>query len=195
MSQYTSLSWSAVHDQVKIGRPYPNARKLSWNDPALLVLDDFTQHAPLHIKADIELAEVDALLETSQLRYACVLNRQDELVGVIAARDLHGRRAVQIAHELQLPWSEVAASYIMKPVSSLPLITREQLKQAVIGDAVATLQRSGKDFLLVHHDGDIQGVVAALGIVEKTGESVNVQHHASSFVEIMHAVKHCEEVE
>lgn len=195
MSQYTSLSWSAVQDQVKIGRPHPNARKLSWNDSALLVLDDFTQHAPLHIKTDIELAKVDALLATSQLRYACVLNRQDELVGVVAARDLHGRRAVQIAHELQLPWSEVAVSYIMKPVASLPLITREQLKHAVIGDAVATLQKSGKDFLLVHQKGDIQGLVAALGIVEKTGESVNVQHHASSFAEIMHAVKHCEEVE
>ncbi|MGX5913786.1 hypothetical protein ACR0ST_03545 [Aliidiomarina sp. Khilg15.8] len=195
MSQYTSLSWSAVHGQLKLGQQRPQPRKLSWNDSAILVLDDFTQQAPLNLRTDTELAEVDALLNSSQQRYACVLDRQDELVGIIAARDLHGRRAVQLAHELQLGWGEVTASYLMKPVASLPLITRDQLKQAVIGDAVATLQKSGKDFLLVHQDGDIQGLVAALGIVEKTGESVNVQHHASSFVEIMHAIKHCEEVE
>jgi signal-transduction protein with cAMP-binding, CBS, and nucleotidyltransferase domain len=195
MSQYTSLSWSAVHGQLKMGRHDSATHKLNWNDSALLVLDDFTKHAPLHIQTDTELAAVDALLSSSPLRYACVLNRQDELVGVVAARDLHGRRSVQIAHELQLPWGEVAVSYLMKPVASLPLITRDQLKQAAIGDAVATLQKSGKDFLLVHQHGDIQGVVAALGIVEKTGESVNVQHHASSFAEIMHAVKHCEEVD
>ncbi|EKE87053.1 CBS domain-containing protein [Idiomarina xiamenensis] len=195
MTQYTSLSWSAVNDHAVISGSDNVVEKLSWNESAINVLDDFTLKAPLHVHTNTEVSQADAILDAAGSRYACVLDSEGELVGMLSLRDLHGRRAVQIAQQIQVPYKEVPVSYLMKAVASLPLITRKQLQDARIGDAVATLQKSGKDFLLVHEAGHIQGVISSLGIAERTGESVNVYHHASSFAEILHAVKHTEEAD
>ncbi|RUO25975.1 hypothetical protein CWE09_04405 [Aliidiomarina minuta] len=195
MNHYTSLSWSAVSDHAPLCAPQMTEEKLSWNEGALNVLDDFTQHAPLQIKTSTELGEARDLMQSRESRYACVLDNQGELVGILAARDLRGRRAGQFAHELRIAFNEVPVRHLMKSVASLPLVSREQLLYAQIGDAVATLQKSGKDFLLVQERGHIQGLISSLGITDKTGESVHVYHHASSFAEILHAVKHAEEID
>lgn len=195
MNRYTSLSWSAVSDHAPLCAPHITNEKLSWNEPALKVLDDFTSEAPLQLKTSTELGEARQLMLSKQQRYACVLDNQNELVGILAARELRGRRAGQLAHELRVAFNEVPVRYLMKGIANLPVVSQQQLSYAQIGDAVATLQKSGKDFLLVQRDGQVQGLVSSLGITEKTGESVHVYHHASSFAEILHAVKHSEEIE
>lgn len=195
MSHYTSLCWSAVQDRMPVRAVAQSQRQLSWNESALEVLEDFTLHTPLHVHTSTGLKYADAVMDGAASRYACVLDHNEELVGVVAMRDLHGRQAVRLARELEVPHDEISVEYLMKPVAQLPLVTRKQLESALIGDVVATMQKSGKDFLLVHEKGRIVGLISSLGIVERTGESVQVRHHAESFAEILHAIKHMDDVE
>ncbi|RUO31447.1 hypothetical protein CWE12_00125 [Aliidiomarina sedimenti] len=194
MSHYTSLSWAAMPAQLPLAKL--NARtKLSWNEPARMVLDNFSDQDPLHVHTSTKLKHADAIMDGAGARYICVFDHQQRLTGVLALRDLHGRQAVRLAKELSIAHDDLSVDYLMKPISQLPLITYQQLERARIGDVVATLQKSGQDFLLVQEEGQIVGLVSSLNIVERTGESVQVRHHVESFVDILHAIKHSDDIE
>ncbi len=199
MSSYTALSFSALpivkNKSAKHAGPQFLQRKLSWNESALNVLIDFSFQRPLEINQTLELDRAEALLEATKARYACVMNSDNELVGILPKQELHGRTAINMARDLRIPHGDVSIDYLMIPIAKLPLVSRQQLQQAKIGDVVATLHRSGQDYLLVHDDNEIIGIVPALRIVELTGESVQIPHHANSFVEIMNAVRHRDAIE
>lgn len=193
MTTFHSLNWSAVADRYTLNSALATGftpNKVDWHQSATEVFDDFTRHSPLQLKSTCGLPEAEQLLQQSGERYACVLDAEQQLIGILALRDIHTRASVALAKSLEVTWAELTVEQMMMPVRKLPLITRQQLERAKIGDAVATMQQSGREYLLVHQHGNIQGLVSSLGVAERTGESVRLYHRASSFAEIMQAVKH-----
>lgn len=200
MSQYTSLNWSAAYQSSPQVKPFVSTKiakpaLLKWSEPARLVTDSLLSKLPVQVLTSTSLKQADAVMDSTRSRYALVMDLDDELVGVLALRDLHGRKAVQKAHELNVAHNELSVDYLMTPIERLPVISQQQLEKAQIGDVVATLQSSGHDFLLVQQQGRLVGLVAALTIVERTGESVQVRHHADSFAELLYVLQHHEDVE
>lgn len=200
MSQYTSLSWSAACSTGSQAARFLNPKRGSqvmakWSDPASIVADSLLSNLPVQVHTSTILKHADAIMDGTSSRYALVLNAADDLVGVLALRDLHGRKAVKKARDLNLAHDDLSVDYLMTPIDQLPVITRAQLDSAKIGDVVATLQSSGYDFLLVQDQGKLVAIVASLNIVQRTGESVQVRHHTDSFADLLYAVKHHDDVE
>lgn len=200
MSQYTSLNWSAAYQSspqvtLPLNTKITAQSLAKWSDPAVLVADSLLTKLPVQVHTSTLLKHADAIMDGTHSRYALVLNHQDELVGVLALRDLHGRKAVQKARDLNLAHDDLSVDYLMTPIQRLPVISQAQLQQAQIGDIVATLQSSGHDFILVQEAGKLVALIASLNIVERTGESVQVRHHADSFAELLYVLKHHEDVE
>ncbi|RUO22433.1 hypothetical protein CWE08_04445 [Aliidiomarina iranensis] len=199
MSTYTALNFSALPMLTNKPRQVVKSRnlqdKLSWNENALEVLIEFSGFQPLQVNQALELEKAEALLSATRARYACVVNDAQEFVGILPKQELYGRAAINLARDLNLPHKKISIDYLMIPLARLPIVSKQQLAASRIGDVVATLHRSGHDYLLVQDNGDIVGLIPALHIVEKTGESVQIPHHANSFVEIMQAVRHRETIE
>lgn len=200
MSQFTSLNWSAAYQSSAQVVPILNTKVTGqalakWSDPAVLVADSLLTNLPVQVHTSTLLKHADAIMDGTQSRYALVLNQQDELVGVLALRDLYGRKAVQKARDLNLTHDELSVEYLMIPIQRLPVISQKQLDQAQIGDIVATLQSSGYDFILVQEAGALVALIASLNIAERTGESVQVRHHADSFAELVYILAQHGEVE
>ncbi len=130
MSNYTSLRLSATQAPLSYGVKAEDTEKLNWNEPATLVIDDFTKVNPLHVHTSTMLKFADAIMDGAGVRYTCVLNAADTLVGILTQRDLHGRKSVRAAHELQVPHDELHVEYLMKPLANLPVVTRKQLDHA-----------------------------------------------------------------
>ena len=198
MSQFSSLRWTdstAVDAAVVPVFKKAPSELFNWHESAMLVADSLLEHAPIHVHTSTKLKYIDAILDGAGQRFALVLDASERFVGIVAARDLFGRKSIKAAHDLSVAHEELNAEYLMQPVQQLPVITMGQLQRSRIGDVVATLQKSGRDFLLVQHEGQLVALVSSLTIVERTGESVQIQHHASSFAEIMYAVQHADEFE
>ena len=200
MSQYTSLNWSAAYQASPQVKPFVSTKLAAqplakWSDPAILVSDSLTSNRPVHVHTSTLLKHADAVMDGTRSRYALVLDLDDALVGVLALRDLHGRKAVQKSHELNLAHDDLTVDYLMTPIQRLPVVSQRQLEQAQIGDVVATLQNCGHDFLLVQDQGKLVALVASLNIAERTGESVQVRHHADSFAELLYVLKHHDDVD
>ena len=198
MSQFSSLRWThstAVDTAVVPVLKKAPSELLSWHDNAVLVANSLLEHAPIHVHTSTKLKHVDAILDGAGQRFALVLDASDRFVGIVAARDLFGRKSIKAAHDLGVAHGELNVEHLMQPLQQLPIITMGQLQRSRIGDVVATLQKSGRDFLLVQQEGQWVALVASLTIVERTGESVQIHHHASSFAEIMYAVQHADDLE
>ncbi|RUO81269.1 hypothetical protein CWI84_00465 [Idiomarina tyrosinivorans] len=190
MSEFHTLSWSAVAEAYPMVVDDVTPDRIDWHELGERVIDDFTRKAPLQVRDNTTLGKAETLLKTAKARYACVLNSNDELIGVVALRDFHSRKAVQLGQQTHTPWHDVLVSELMTPLRQLPQVEVSRARRARIGDLAATLQASGRDFIVLHNDGKVAGLVSSLRIAQLTGESVNVYHTASSFAEILTAVNH-----
>ncbi|HAS15889.1 MAG TPA: hypothetical protein DCS01_11400 [Idiomarina abyssalis] len=190
MSEFKEIQWSSAADKIAIHHNYDHQPVISWHDSAMHVVDDFTKVSPLEITENTLVSDAEQKLRNANRRYACIKNQNGEMTGLLALRELHGRKATQLSTVNQTGWRELAVKELMLPLLALPQVKLESLTKAKVGDAAATLKASGRDFLLVINNGEVCGVVSSLRIAELTGESVNVYHLPSTFAEIISAINH-----
>ncbi|WP_322406147.1 hypothetical protein U0358_09965 [Idiomarina sp. PL1-037] len=195
MSEFKEIQWSSAADKIAIHHNYGHQPLISWHDSAMHVVDDFTKVSPLEITESTQVSDAEQKLRGANQRYACIKNQSNEMTGLLALRELHGRKATQLSTVKQIGWRELVVKELMLPLIILPQVKLEDLKKAKIGDAAATLKASGRDFLLVINDREVCGVVSSLRIAELTGESVNVYHLPSTFAEIISAINHHEVID
>lgn len=148
---------------------------LNWSEPAITVLDDFAVSSPVLLREGTSLASAEAKLLASGDFEALILTDNGLVAGVLALQHIHSRATLKLAHQQHLRWEQLSVQHAMTPVSTLPAIAYSQLKQARIGDVVATLQQLGNHYLLVHTAGAVRGIISALAISRLTQESIPLQ--------------------
>ncbi|MDV6315849.1 hypothetical protein [Idiomarina sp. HP20-50] len=195
MSEFKEIQWSSTAEKIAIHHSHHSNETLSWHDNALHVMDDFKTLSAVELSEGTLVSDAESAIKGAASRYACVKNRSEQMIGLLALRELHGRKATQVATRTQTNWRELSVKDLMIPLSALPQVQLSDLKKARIGDAAATLKASGRDFLVVINQDEVYGVVSSLKVAELTGESVNVFHLPSTFAEIISVVNHKEAIE
>jgi len=195
MSEFKEIQWSSAADKVAIHKASESGGTFSWHDNALNVMDDFKMLSAVELPQNTLVSEAESAFQKTSSRYACIKDSSDNMIGLLALRELHGRKATQIATRTQTSWKELTVKELMMPLSALPQVELTALRKSRIGDAAATLKASGRDFLIVINQQEVFGVVSSLRIAQLTGESINVFHLPSSFAEIISAVNHKEVID
>ncbi|RUO64829.1 hypothetical protein [Idiomarina ramblicola] len=195
MSEFKEIQWSSAADKVAIHHASQSSDTLSWHDNALHVMDDFKTLSAVELPESTLVSDAESAMSKTARRYACVKDSSDKMIGLVALRELHGRKATQVATRTQTNWKELTVKELMMPLSALPQVELSNLRKSRIGDVAATLKASGRDFLIVINQEEVFGVISSLRIAQLTGESVNVFHLPSSFAEILSAVNHKEVID
>lgn len=195
MSEFKEIQWSPAADKIAIHHADKSEKTLSWHDGALHVMDDFKTLSAVELPESTLVSDAESAIRRAACRYACVKNSSHHMIGLLALRELHGRKATQVTTRTQTNWKELTVKELMTPLSALPQVQLSDLKKSRIGDVAATLKASGRDFLVVVDEGEVFGVVSSLKVAELTGESVNVFHLPSTFAEIISVVNHKEAIE
>ncbi|KPD23210.1 CBS domain-containing protein [Idiomarina zobellii] len=195
MSNFKEIQWSSKEDSALIHHRFEGLKKLSWHDSALHVMDNFDMSVPVELSENTFISDAELALKQRSSRYACIQNNDKRMTGLLALRDLHGRKATQLVTSTQTHWGELTSKDLMTPLSSLPQVQLSDVQKSKIGDAAATLKSSGKDFLVVVNNNEVYGVISSLKIAELTGESINVFHLPSTFAEIISVVNHKEMID
>ncbi|ASG65245.1 hypothetical protein [Idiomarina piscisalsi] len=192
MNEFKEIQWSSDEDKAMLHSRSQDNETASWTDNALRVMDDFDVSSPVQLSESTTLMDAEKSMRKQSQRYACIHNRNSQIIGLLALRELHGRKATQTTTSTQTFWEELTAKDLMTPLSALPQVSLKDVQKSRIGDAAATLKSSGRDFIVVISDGEVYGIISSLKIAELTGESVNVFHLPSTFAEIISAVTHKE---
>lgn len=194
MSEFHALRWEPTPAEKFLPLPEKSAMPahLDWHQSALHVIDKVNSSQLAVIPMSLSVSDAENLLSRTDKRYAAVVDSENTIVGVLMARDLHGRQSGVVANLLQLPWHELTVGYLMTPLRKLPSITSAQAKVARIGDIAATMQEAGCDFIAVTEDDSLYGMFVSLKILAVTGESVRLYPRATSFAEVFSAIRHAE---
>ncbi|MCH8501840.1 MAG: hypothetical protein LAT77_08015 [Aliidiomarina sp.] len=188
MSNYHALAYT-----IQPSQPFTERKTLKslldWHANALHVFEPLQYQGSLHLDSSTKLTAAEQVLRAAHVRYAWVTDRCGNRVGLIAVQDLTSGKAIQLAHDLRVTHDEIEVSELFTPLAQLPAVEFKHLNQATIGDVDVTLQKANANFLLIHNDDELMGVIPALKIAEVTGESVRLAPMANSFADLIHLMK------
>lgn len=197
MSEFHALHWeSSPHTHfLPLPKQQLDQKRLDWHQSAHHIVDELHDNAVVLLTPQMPVLEAEALFNASEQRYGVVIDDNRQVIGVLMARELHGRHSGVIANLLQLPWHELTVGYLMRPINQIPVLNSHQVRAAKIGDIAATMQEAGSDFIVITTDNSISGIAVSLKVMAVTGESIRLYPRATTFAEVFNAIKHPDSVE
>ena len=162
--------------------------------PALAVMTDLTQvkAATTHPRTTLRQAEQAMIYQGVRMLF--VVTEMPLIEGLITATDLGGDKQMRVVHERHLHYDELSVADVMTELGALDAIDYAVVRSAAVGNAVATLQRLGRNHLLVveparaRTPGRVRGVISRSQVERQLGRRIDITPIANSFSEIERAL-------
>jgi CBS domain-containing protein len=192
---FSPLSLSTLKEKTGYYRPYfntPNLIKVTAS--SLEVMTDLRYVPAAIIQANVDLDTATQIMIARGVRALLVVNDEDDVVGIITARDLMGDRLNEILTTGKHV-SEIRVREIMTGHEQVEVLPLEDVLHAHVGDIVETLKHSGRQHALVVEDDPmtqkpaIRGIFSASQIARQLGIPLQVQELALTFEAIDLAIK------
>jgi len=192
---------SSVQASLSAGARYrlvsPEDEDTLTNDAAASeLLKDFTRQAPVIVRSSREIQEVKKTLDVSGETFCVVINRNDEVVGILTLKDLIGSWPMSLANQRGSTIADIVARDIMRPVWSLPTIELGKLQDLKIDELIAIFKGLHSDYLLVMdtvavgaEEQVICGLLSSDDLSRRLGIRVTPDPGPGSFSDIVHAVR------
>ena len=168
--------------------------RIGLDTPVLEVMTDFSKVTAYTI-SPLETIEAARLRMIHHgVRMLLVVDEQNLILGLITATDLTSEKPMQVIQTQGIRHSDVLVKDIMTPRERLEVICIDDLKTAVVGDVVATLQAQGRQHALVadrHADRSqtLRGLFSASQIGRLLGMPIQTPSVARTFADIGAALK------
>ena len=161
------------------------------DSPAVSVMTDLSRVKAATVQPEAQLQQAEQAMIYLGVRMLFVVSEMPQVEGLVTTTDLHGDRQMRLVHERGVHWDELCVADVMTALSALDAIPFAAMRSASVGDLVATLQRVGRNHLLVVDAGPPQrvcGVVSRSQIERQTGLSIDITPIATTFAEIERAL-------
>lgn len=171
--------------------PSPKVRR---DSAALLVMTDLAQVKAATIGSGASLRQAEQAMIHEGVRMLFVVNDVPSVEGLVTSTDLSDDKHMRLVEQRGMGYDDLVVADVMTPLSMLDAIDHERMAAASVGNVIATLQRYGRNHLLVVEGaadaspGRVRGVLSRAQIERQLGEPVEVSEHANSFAEIVRLV-------
>lgn len=158
--------------------------------PALCVMTDLKQVSAATIAPDANLTQANQTMISRGVRLLLVVNRDDEVLGLITSRDTQGEKPIKLIQERGGRHSDLLVSDLMCPRERIDLIDAADVLRAKVSDIVATLKHLKRQHAIVGERDPISGQTRIRGIFSATqigrqlGAAVQTFDVGSTFSEI-----------
>ncbi|KPQ27201.1 MULTISPECIES: CBS domain-containing protein [unclassified Halomonas] len=172
----------------------PKKQPLSPSSPATSVLTDFSQVLPQWIEVDTPVDQAHQKMRYAGVRLLFVMDSHDHCIGVITAKELIGKRRINIAmQQRQLSREDVTVEMVMTPWHKLSAMPFNQLSSLSIEDLVLSMESFTDQHLLIiehndRHEPSIRGIISATDIQAAIGKAITSIPMAQSFADICKVV-------
>lgn len=195
MHRDAALPTFRLQPGVSLAQVQPQAQtSVTLDSPALQVMTDLTLVKAATTHPSTSLRQAEQMMIYQGVRMLFVVSDMPSLEGLITTTDLSGDRALALVAERQVRHDELSVADVMTPLSMLDAIDMDQMRNARVGNAVATLKRFGRNHLLVvesgvsHSPTRVRGVISRAQIERQLGTALDIAPIASSFSEIERAL-------
>jgi CBS domain-containing protein len=162
--------------------------------PALEVVTDLTLVKAATIGPTTSLRQAEQVMVYQGVRMLFVVTDMPSIEGLITTTDLHGERQMRLVHDRKVHYDDLCVADVMTGLPMLDAIDHERLRSATVGDVIATLQRFGRNHLLVVQGATAQtprrvrGVISRAQIERQLGRVIDIAPRANSFSELERAL-------
>jgi CBS-domain-containing membrane protein len=148
-AQFATLS----HIRLKPGTSYIRPPELPplvhLRNPALEVMTDFRIVHPVTCGPQLSIDEALDLMKTRGVRLLLVTGEDDQIIGLITAKDIQGEKPIKISQESGVPHSSITVDAVMTPQESIEVLNMLSVRNAQVGHIAATLQALARQHALV----------------------------------------------
>jgi CBS domain-containing protein len=176
-------------------QPTHNA-PVTLDSPALAVMTDLTQVKAASTSPSTSLRQAEQIMIYQGVRMLFVVSAMPAIEGLITTTDLQGDRPMRVVQQRNLRHDELSVADVMTPLSMMDAIDYDDVRHARVEHVIATLQRHGRNHLLVmDREGDgpaasgtnpcrVRGVLSRAQIERQLGRPIEVPEIAHSFAEL-----------
>ncbi len=164
--------------------------------PAIEAMTDFLRVNVVHIESAASIVEANARMISRGVRLLIVSTADDQVEGLITARDILGEKPLQVAQARGCKRSELLVADLMTPVAGVDTLYLNEVMNARVIDILDALKQLGRQHILVE-DVDpgsglprVRGLFSATHIGRLLGVPVLGFELASTFAEIEAALAH-----
>lgn len=166
------------------------------DSPAIEAMTDFSRIPTVTIGAGASLREANATMISRGVRLLMVSDSEEQVEGLITARDLLGERPMQIAQARNGKRDDLVVKDLMCPVAGIDTLYLGEVMNARVIDILNALKSQGRQHILVEDIDPATGLPRVRGIFSATqigrllGVPVLGFELASTFAEIEAALAH-----
>lgn len=160
------------------------------DSPAIEAMTDFSRIHAVTIGAGASLREANATMISRGVRLLMVTGGDEQVEGLITARDLLGERPMQIAQARNGKRDDLVVKDLMCPVGNIDTLYLGEVMNARVIDILNALKSQGRQHILVEDIDPATGLPRVRGIFSATqigrllGVPVLGFELASTFAEI-----------
>ncbi|SEG75545.1 CBS domain-containing protein [Marinobacterium lutimaris] len=187
MERYSELKTVSLSDYQSVVES-EDVEHFDLESPARLVVTDFLYHKPLKLNPDVGVDEAIAAMRRAHVRSVLVAN--GEFRGIVTVADLESRKVLSLATSSGQARSDLAISDLMIPKAKLKGVPINVIETATIGSLLQTLKNEGQQHMLVVDPDNhrIRGIISASDIARRLHVSVEINHRATSFRELVEVI-------
>jgi len=168
--------------------PQSTRRRLTLDSPALESMTDLLVVPAASIDPKRTIDEANTRMLVRGVRMLFVLGAADELLGLITANDVLGEKPLRVVRNNAIPHSNVLVEDIMTAAQDLEVLEYPGVRNACVGDIVATLRNSGRQHALVVAETPggprVRGLFSTSQIARDLGIAVQTPAIYKTFAEI-----------
>lgn len=138
------------------------------DSPAMCVMTDFKQVSVATIGPDATLAQANQTMISRGVRLLLVVDRDDEVLGLITSRDTQGEKPIQLVQQTGTKFNELLVKDLMCPRERIDLIDTRDVLAAKVGDIVATLKHFKRQHIMAGERDPVSGQVRIRGVFSAT---------------------------
>jgi CBS-domain-containing membrane protein len=163
-------------------------QRMTLDSPALESMTDLVVVSAASIEPKRTIDEANTRMLVRGVRMLFVLGATQDLLGLITANDVLGEKPMRVVRNNGIPHSDVLVEDIMTAAKDLEVLEYADVKNARLGDIVATLRNTGRQHALVVAKTAggpyIRGLFSASQIARDLGIAVQTPAIYKTFAEI-----------
>lgn len=170
----------------------PEHVKLS--DSAIDVMTDLNKVSVVSVRAKTSMDKANAKMIRYGVRMLLVLDDNDQVAGLLTADDVLGEKPMRFLQNMGGTHADILVRDIMTTQRELEALKIDTVRNAKIGDIVATLKKSNRQHALVVAEGadgkqSVCGLFSITQIARQLGAQVQSFELARTFAEIEAAIQ------
>ncbi len=146
---FETIRCVTLKPQSTLAHPPTPPELVKLDSPAAAVMTRFDVVHPIFTRPETAIDTALEKMKTGGIRLLFVMNDDDQIIGLVTAKDIMGERPIQITQQMRVPRADITVAAVMTPQREICALDAQAVGNARVGDIIETLRTQERQHALV----------------------------------------------